>query len=61
MFGVGMTDFQQWEYNNLARFSKECYEKLQDREKEIEVLKEELRVALDAYQRLLEKHVGKTN
>ena len=56
-----MTDFRTWEYNNLVRFSKDCYEKLQDREKEIATLKEELRIALDAYQRLLEKHVGKTD
>ena len=56
-----MTDFRTWEYNNLVRFSKECYEKIVDQEKEIATLKEELRIALDAYQRLLEKHVGKTD
>lgn len=56
-----MTNFQTWEYNNLARFAKECYEKLVDQEKQIETLKEDLRVALDAYQRLLEKHARETD
>ena len=61
MSGAGMNRFETWERNNLARFCQECYGKLKDREQEIETLKEQLRVALDAYQRLLEKHVGKTD
>lgn len=56
-----MTDFQTWDHDNLARFAKECFAKLQQREKQIETLEEELRVALNAYQRLLEKHAGKTD
>lgn len=49
MSGVGMTTFQLWEYNNLVRFAQEATEKLLDQQKEIETLKEDLRVALDAY------------
>ena len=50
-----MTSFQLWEYNNLARFAEEANEKLLDQQKEIETLKEDLRVALDAYRQLLTK------
>ena len=48
-----MTSFQLWEYNNLARFAEEANEKIRDQQKEIETLKEDLRVALDAYRTLV--------
>ena len=50
---TSMTSFQLWEYNNLARFAEEANEKLHDQQKEIETLKEDLRVALDAYRTLV--------
>jgi hypothetical protein len=56
-----MTSFQLWEYNNLARFAEEANEKLHDQQKEIETLKEDLRVALDAYRTLVIENARKTN
>lgn len=61
MSGVGMTSFQLWEYNNLARFAEEANEKMHDQQKEIEMLKEDLRVALDAYRKLVIENARKTN
>jgi len=48
-----MTDFQQWEYNNLARFAAEANAKLTAQEEEIKQLKQDLRLAIDAYRRLI--------
>ena len=48
-----MTDFQRWEYNNLVRFAAEANAKLTAQEKEIEQLKQDLRLAIDAYRRLI--------
>jgi len=48
-----MTDFQQWEYNNLARFAAEANAKLTEQKEEIEQLKQDLRLAIDAYRRLI--------
>tara|TARA_R110002126_G_scaffold252609_1_gene395683 strand:- start:212 stop:382 length:171 start_codon:yes stop_codon:yes gene_type:complete len=48
-----MTSFQLWEYNNLVRFAAEANERMHDQQKEIETLKEDLRVALDAYRTLV--------
>ena len=56
-----MSDFIAWEQHNLARFAKEVNERLMDQQKEIEVLKEDLRVALDAYRKLVVENAGKTN
>jgi hypothetical protein len=53
MSGVGMTSFQLWEYNNLVRFATEANKRMHDQQKEIESLKEDLRVALDAYRTLV--------
>ena len=53
MSGFGMTSFQSWEYNNLVRFAAEANERMHDQQKEIEALKEDLRVALDAYRTLV--------
>jgi hypothetical protein len=48
-----MTDFQRWEYNNLVRFAVEANAKLAAQEEEIEQLKQDLRLAIDAYRRLI--------
>jgi hypothetical protein len=48
-----MTDFQRWEYNNLARFAAEANAKLATQKEEIEQLKQDLRLAIDAYRRLI--------
>lgn len=48
-----MTDFQRWEYNNLARFAAEANAKLTEQKEEIEQLKQDLRLAIDAYRRLI--------
>jgi hypothetical protein len=61
MSGVGMTSFQLWEYNNLVRFATEANERMHDQQKEIESLKEDLRVALDAYRKLVIENARKTN
>ena len=41
-----MTNFQVWEQHNLARFAREANEKLLAQQKEIEQLREDLRVAI---------------
>ena len=56
-----MTSFQLWEYNNLVRFAEEANAKLHDHQKEIQTLKEDLRVALDAYRTLVIENARKTN
>ena len=56
-----MSRFETWEQHNLARFAKEANEKLLTQHEEIESLKEDLRVALDAYRKLVLTHAGKTN
>ena len=48
-----MTDFQRWEYNNLVRFAAEANAKLTEQKEEIEQLKQDLRLAIDAYRRLI--------
>jgi len=48
-----MTDFQRWEYNNLVRFATEANAKLTEQKEEIEQLKQDLRLAIDAYRRLI--------
>ena len=56
-----MTDFQLWEHKTLMRFATEANQKLHDQQKEIESLKEDLRVALDAYRTLVIENARKTN
>lgn len=56
-----MTDFQLWEMKTLVRFATEANVKLHDQQKEIEILKEDLRVALDAYRTLVIENARKTN
>lgn len=56
-----MTDFQMWEHKTLVRFAAEANQMLHDQQKEIEILKEDLRVALDAYRTLVIENARKTN
>ena len=51
-----MTSFQIWEQHNLARFAQEANEKLMAQQKEIEQLRDDLRVAIDAYRQLIKEH-----
>ena len=51
-----MTSFQAWEQKNLAKFAKEANEKLLAQQKEIEQLQDDLRVALDAYRKLVKEN-----
>jgi hypothetical protein len=49
-----MTDFATWDRETLNKFAR-------DAANELDALKEELRVALDAYRKLVVEHAGKTN
>ena len=49
-----MTDFATWDRETLNKFA-------QDAANELESLKKELRVALDAYRKLVVEHARKTN
>ena len=55
MSGTGVI-FETWEHGSLVKFSTECYERLQQQEKEIEALREDLRAAIDAYRQLVVKN-----
>ena len=48
-----MSNFQIWEQHNLARFAQEANEKLLAQQKEIEQLRDDLRIAIDAYRQLI--------
>lgn len=50
-----MTDFQAWEQKNLAKFAEEATSKLLEQQEEIKALRDDLRVALDAYRQLLKE------
>jgi hypothetical protein len=49
-----MTDFATWDRETLNKFA-------QDAANELDALKEELRVALDAYRKLVVEHARKTD
>jgi hypothetical protein len=49
MSGIGMTDFATWDRETLNKFAR-------DAANELDALKEELRVALDAYRKLVVEH-----
>jgi hypothetical protein len=49
-----MTDFATWDRETLNKFAR-------DAANELDALKEELRVALDAYRKLVVEHARKTN
>jgi hypothetical protein len=48
-----MSNFQIWEQQNLVRFAQEASQKLLAQQKEIEQLRDDLRVAIDAYRQLI--------
>jgi hypothetical protein len=50
-----MTNFQTWEQRNLARFAQEANEKLLAQQKEIEQLRDDLRISIDAYRKLVKE------
>lgn len=50
-----MSNFQIWEQHNLAKFAREANEKLLAQQKEIEQLRNDLRVAIDAYRQLIKE------
>ena len=54
MSGTSVTDFATWDRETLNKFA-------QDASNEITALQEELRVAIDAYRKLVIEHAGKTN
>ena len=53
--------FDTWSHDSLVKFSSECYERLQQQDKEIEALREDLRAAIDAYRQLVVKNARKTD
>ena len=48
-----MSSFQTWEQRNLAAFAKAASEKLLAQQKEIDQLRDDLRIAIDAYRKLI--------
>jgi hypothetical protein len=54
-----MTSFQAWEQNNLAKFAEAASVKILEQKEEIKALREDLRLALDAYRQLLTKEATK--
>jgi ribosomal protein S4 len=54
-----MTNFQTWEQRNLAKFAAEANKMLEQQREEIKALRDDLRVALDAYRKLLTKEETK--
>lgn len=51
-----MSNFQIWEQQNLARFAQEANQKLMEQQKEIEQLRDDLRIAIDAYRKLVKEN-----
>jgi hypothetical protein len=56
-----VTDFQAWEQKNLAKFAEEATSKLLEQQEEIKALRDDLRVALDAYRQLLKEKSNERN
>jgi hypothetical protein len=54
-----MNNFQAWEQRNLAKFAAEANKKMLEQQEEIKALREDLRLALDAYRQLLTKEATK--
>ena len=50
-----MTDFRTWEQNNLAQFAKEANAKMLEQQEEIERLRDDLQVAIQAYRQLIQE------
>lgn len=53
-----MADFSSWEHDNLAKFASEAQLKLLQQEQEIQSLKDDLKVAIQAYRTLMQKGVS---
>jgi hypothetical protein len=52
-----VTSFQVWEQKNLAKFAEEANKKMLEQEEEIRVLREDLRIAIDAYRKLIKEEI----
>jgi len=50
-----MTDFTTWEQHTLAKFAKEANAKMLEQQEEIERLRNDLRVAIQAYRQLIKE------
>ena len=50
-----MNNFQTWEQKNLAKFAAEANKKILEQQEEIKALRNDLRVALDAYRKLIKE------
>jgi hypothetical protein len=50
-----VNSFQTWEQNNLAKFAGEANKKILEQQEEIKALRDDLRVALDAYRKLIKE------
>jgi hypothetical protein len=50
-----MTDFTTWEQNILAQFAKVANAKMLEQQEEIERLRDDLRVAIQAYRQLIKE------
>ena len=48
-----MTDFQSWSKESLVQFAREANERVLQQKAEIEVLRADLRAAMDAYRALV--------
>lgn len=47
------TDFASWQTENLVNFCKQANERLKAQEEQIEALKTDLRLAMEAYRKIL--------
>ena len=52
---TAVPDFASWSQVVLARFAQESHAKMQEQETEIEQLRQDLRMALNAYREVLKK------
>jgi len=50
-----MTDFTTWEQHTLAQFAKVANAKMLEQQEEIERLRDDLRVAIQAYRQLIKE------
>lgn len=50
-----MTNFEAWEQHTLAQFAKEASAKMLEQQEEIERLRDDLQVAIQAYRQLIKE------
>ena len=50
-----MTDFTTWEQHTLAQFATEARAKMLEQQEEIERLRDDLQVAIQAYRQLIKE------